>query len=619
MSYPIKPLVLCLAALASTATAFPALAQNSSIEEVIITANRIPVPLRQVGASVAVLTELDLQAHGNAALTDILRQLPAIGSSGNGGAGKPTSLRIRGEEGFRTLTIFDGIRLSDPSGPQIGPQLEHLMSSGIGRVEVLRGPQGLSYGADAGGVVNLFSQHVGKGMSATVNAEAGRYGTQQYDADVGGGNQQGDFFLSTARYKTTGFNATTADPTQDNDGYENTTLHGRVGVNFNEHWRADLVHHDIKSENQYDGCFLTTPVYDCQSFYKFAATRGALAYQSETFSHSLSYTTSDIHSDNLAEGLATFATQGGLKRWEYLGSARQLPGVNLVFGADYEKARTNARERGNTGYYLEALSDFSQHLFLTAGVRYDHNDDFGANNAYRVSGAYRVDLTGGSLKFKTSYGTGFRAPSPFEIEYNHSASAFPPASQVNLAQEKSRGIEAGVEYFTDQGVHLEAVYFDQTVEDAIFFDLAGFSGYLQDRGSSHSRGAEFNGQFTVAKALDLTFNYTYNDAKQPKGLPRLRRPRHLANLGLTWRGFGDKLSANAFYRSSRNSYDSGAEGMAKLDDFAVLDLSLSYALSKNISVYGRLENALDERYQEVLGYNTAGAAAYLGIRLHMRD
>src|SRR5690554_4331272 len=155
-------------------------------EEMVVISSRIPVPMRQISTSVSVITEHQIEAHGNLALSDILRQQTSISTSSNGGAGGLTSLRIRGEEGFRTMTIFDGLRLQDSSGPQVGPRLEHLLSAGVSRVEVLRGPQGLSYGADAGGVVNLTSTRYDhqEGWQGRLDAQLGRYGTEQYSAFV---------------------------------------------------------------------------------------------------------------------------------------------------------------------------------------------------------------------------------------------------------------------------------------------------------------------------------------------------------------------------------------------------------------------------------------------------
>src|SRR5690606_25751656 len=125
--------------------------------------------------------------------------------------GKTTSLRIRGEEGFRTLTIMDGLRLSDPSAPQVGPQLEHLMSSGINRVEILRGPQGLGYGADAGGVLSISTRTGAEGLQAALDAQGGEFGTRQLSGNVGGSNGKADFFVSASTYEADGFNTLVAD------------------------------------------------------------------------------------------------------------------------------------------------------------------------------------------------------------------------------------------------------------------------------------------------------------------------------------------------------------------------------------------------------------------------
>lgn len=594
-----------------------AAAQQNPPEEVLVS-SRIPVPLRQIGSSVSVIDEGQIEAHGNLLLSDILRQLPAVQVSSDGGAGKPTSLRVRGEEGFRTLTIMDGMRLSDPGAPQIAPQLEHLLSSGIRRVEVLRGPQGLAYGADAGGVVNISTRHAEEGLVGNIDAQRGRYGTTQLSGSVAGGNDGADFFVSAAQFESDGYNVFENDSlARDRDGYENQSLHLRGGLDLGERWRAELVHRRVEGENRYDNCFSPTQEgHDCLGLFDLQATRVALDYQGTYVAHAVSYSSTDTDRNDYASGGFAFGSAGELKRWEYLGSAKGLPGFRLVFGADLEEALNNGIGRDNAGVFVEYLSDFSQHVFITAGLRHDDNDDFGRNTSHRLSAAYLIDLPdAATLKLKGSLGSGFRAPSPYEMAFNRGPWASPPAADTVLEQESSEGWEAGFEYLADSGLRLEAVYFDQQVENAIEFDPVGWSGYLQLSGVSTSKGVELSGAWPITAKLRLSANYTWNDTARPNGLQRRLRPEQLFNLGLSWSGMADSLQLNAFLRAARDAIDEQAGVVLPMEDFEVLDLSASYSLGERVQLHGRIENALDADYREILGYRMPGRAAYVGIRM----
>lgn len=594
--------------------------QTSPLSEIIVTSSRIETPVRNIGTSVSVIDLDEIRANGSPALIDALRTQPSVSVTSNGGVGQISYLRIRGEEGFRTLTLLDGLKIADPSGTQVQPQLEHLLSSGIGRVEILRGPQGLHYGADAGGVINISSISGAQELQGMLDLSAGANGIQQFSTHLSGGNDQADFFISGARFDTDGINTRSSDSIlRDRDGYENDTLHGRFGVNFTDDLRVDLVVRSVAGDTQYDGCYhnISGTVHDCESPYEQDAARMSVSYQAPYGSHGLAYSETSTTRDYYSLGELGFASEGELSRLEYIGTITSLQDIEIVYGVDLEENENNGESRNNTGYYLEYLTDFDDQFFVTAGVRFDDNDDFGTHTSYRVSAAYVVDLAGGSaIKYRGSYGTGFRAPSPYEAQYNAGPFASPPASTTALTEETSKGFEAAIEYYGKNELHLEAVYFDQHVQDAIDFDLATYSGYIQESGSSTSKGVELSGKITIATQLTLLGNYTHNKTERPNGLQRLRRPENIANIGLRWSSLDEKFRLDAFYRRSQDSIDESFGTVLPLDDYNVVDFSATYAVHPSVSLYARLANATDEDYQEVAGYNSQGRSAYLGVRFN---
>jgi vitamin B12 transporter len=342
----------------------------------------------------------------------------------------------------------------------------------------------------------------------------------------------------------------------------------------------------------------------------------SLEYDSGAYSHTLAYSESKTDRNDFALGALSFGSQGQLNRFEYVGSAKNLQGFDIVFGIDVEEEINGPLERDNKGYYIEYISDFSNNLFLTAGARRDENDDFGDHTSFRASGAYLLNWDNSRVKFKASYGSGLRAPSLYEIDYNSGPWSYPPASNTNLSEEVSRGFEYGFEYLRNNNLRVELTAFDQEVEDAIFFDLAGFSGYLQDKGTSKSQGIEMDGSYSLSDTISFTANYTYNDTERPNGLQRIRRPKNLFNFGLNYQSSSEKLRLNAFYRGSRDSVDEQFGSVVDLVNFEVLDITGRYQLSSNVEIFARIENVLNEKYQEVIGYISPERASYLGVRLN---
>lgn len=606
-------------ALVAAMIPLPVVAQEAVTEkpeEVIITSSRVEQPLREVATSVSVITREDLELKGYTSLSDALRTQGSIGVSNQGGTGAVTSLRIRGEEGYRTLVMIDGVDMSDPTGVQVAPLVQNLVNTqDIERIEILRGPQGFLYGADAGGVINVITQSGADGFSGNASAETGADGTMNLGGSIMGGSETMNFSLSVKDTYTDGFNARSDDTAlQDDDGAKNTSVHFKGGLSLSPDLVATLVYRDIDAESEYDSCFTAGSALsnDCLGRTDHETARLSLDYATGALDHTLAYAVTNVQRDYFTESALSYGTEGETSQVEYVGSFALSEEQQLVFGSDYQKDEITATgsesDQDQLGFFAEYQSGFNDALFITAGLRHDDNSDFGKHTSYRTSAAYVQDLASGdSIKYRATYGTGFRAPSLSEVAYN----AGPFGNGVALEEETSEGFDLGIDYLMQNGAEVQLTYFDQEIENEIFFDLVTFAGYLQAGDTSGSRGVETALEYPVNSLVTLIANHTYNKTEDSTGTVRVRRPRHLANLGVELALLDERLSLLANVRMARDAVDNGE---VALDDYEVIDLSANYILANGLEAFGRIENLADEDYEEVTGYNTRSRSFFAGMR-----
>jgi vitamin B12 transporter len=247
-------------------------------------------------------------------------------------------------------------------------------------------------------------------------------------------------------------------------------------------------------------------------------------------------------------------------------------------------------------------------FFATAGVRVDDHSRFGAAVTYRLAPVVAIDEIG--ARFKATYGTGFKAPTLFQL---YSPSPF-AMGNPNLNPERSQSFDIGVEQSLWKGrAALGATYFHTDFKDMI--NLLGTSYANVDRATA--QGLELTAESRPLPDLTLGASYTFTKTEDlSTGLPLLRRAGNRFNMKADY-AFLQKghLRANLRVVGERDDMDFTAWPAARvtLDPYVVMDVAASWRFNEHLEVFGRIENLTNEKYQEVFGYGTPGIAAYAGV------
>ena len=328
----------------------------------------------------------------------------------------------------------------------------------------------------------------------------------------------------------------------------------------------------------------------------------------------------------------TYNALGRNRRVEFQSSLAFSKDYQVVFGLESEKS--NFRTASPADYdpnpiplaaatkinsvYAELQASPIDHVALTVGLRHDDHDTFGGRTSPRAAVAWTLTP---STILRASYGDGFKAPSLYQL--------FSPYGNLALRPEQAKGWDAGVQQkLADDRIDLSATYFHRKTTNMI--DFVSCFGGSDPRCTAQPFGFYDNVQKTVAKGVELTafakagdrvrlsLNYTRTDAKNESpgsanfGLELARRARDTANAGVDYRWpIALTTSVSAQY-VGRTFNDAG--NTTVLHSYTLLDLRATYAWSKSLNLYARLENALDKQYEVTGGYGTIGRAFSAGIR-----
>lgn len=281
-----------------------------------------------------------------------------------------------------------------------------------------------------------------------------------------------------------------------------------------------------------------------------------------------------------------------------------------------------------TSNYFDFQSRITNNIYATFGSRFDEHSIAGNEDSHRATLAYLFGDK--STKLKSSYGTGFRFPSLFEMYYVYAANA---KSLGYVKAENSESFDFGIEKsFLNLGLSIDASYFNIKYDDSLegwkgtgTWDTHNFPGTVK------SQGLELMSKWKKSETLNFGLNYTYTStydgAEQDDpdknesyhNAQIVRVPRNIINLVTNMKIPGYKnldLTLNTKWSDEARDYGNGNRTYRDetLDDYLVNDLSIKYNLWGTYNLFFDIDNILNEKYETTRDYSQMDRSFNFGIR-----
>jgi outer membrane cobalamin receptor len=631
-------------------------------QQVVVSASLGDALASQVGSSVSVVSSQEINDRAALNVLDVLSGVPGVEVSQSGRYGGVTGVYVRGGQSNYNLVMIDGIEVNEFGGAfDFAP----LPADGVDRVEVTRGPESALYGPNAvTSVINIVTTQGEGSPHFGALLEGGSFTTRRFAGNGSGVTHGFDWGFDLSRFDSGGL--------VQNDNYRDQSLFLSLGYHRSPRRRLDF--HFVGNANDAgapgpygsdpDGLFTGIDTYsrDKQNLFGWEGDYSEQINSKFQQVTSVSVSTNDYYfrspygdsySNNLRGVLNT--------RSEVAVSSRDF----FVAGFEYNREQVEDTYISNSNgvpFILPrtSLAGFAENrwnpthrLYLTAGFRVDdlRTDALPADDSSdrpllpastiakvnpRVAGAYMLrESHAGAIdgtRLHASFGTGIRPPDGFNLAFTNNP---------NLKPETSISFDGGVEqkFFQGKAV-LDVTYFDNHFHDQIVTlggSLSNLSSFISGNlGNSRAEGGEVSYHVHPIRSLQISAEYTRDNtevlslngsslalAPLQVGQPLVNEPRDSWAYNLTWRHGNLMLNTNAYLRGQvldvEPNYGLGA---CELDlpclfmnkGYARVDGGFSYRLPMDVEIYGRLDNMLDHKYEEVLGYPSLPFNFLAGLR-----
>lgn len=624
--------VFIIAATAATNAQKDTITANN-LDEVIVTANKIPQKQSTTGKVISVITKQQIEKSSGRTISQILNEQAGITINGAlSNLGTNQTVYMRGAASGRTLILIDGIPVNDPTSITNEFDLNLLSINNVERIEIARGAQSTLYGSDAvAGVINIITEknNVQKPVNVSATASGGSYGTFRDNIQLYGKTNK---FLYSARYAklySKGFSSaydSTGNKNFDRDSYNSDVMSASLKYQLTDNLSLRTFMQRSRYKADLDAS-LFTDEKDYFTKSKNLLTGAGFNYHRNNVSLTGNYQYSEINRNYFNDStdvpsFTKFSTD------EYFGKSQFVEvytnvgmskSLSFLQGADYRFNSMNSRyfSVSSFGPYTAEFRDtshsqasmyasllyrgLSDRLNVELGGRLNVHSRYGSNETFTFNPSYSFN---NHLRIFGSVATGFKAPTLYQL--------YSAYGKLDLKPERSKTYEIGLQQQFEK-VSTRIVYFHRNIKDGIDFDNIRFKyyNYIQQK----VKGLEVEAKVTPVADFSITANYTYinPDERSQSRLSfkdtsydhLLRRPRHNLNISIEYQ-LKERLAMSVMAKYVGKRYDVGGFRKADtlLDDYFLLSAYAQYKIKKEVKIFADAQNITNTTFFDTRGYNS---------------
>ena len=636
-------------------------------ETVVVSATRTPVPGEAAGADVDTLNNEQLTVMQPVAADDGVRFLPGAVVNTAGQRGGLSSLFVRGGDSTYNKVIVDGVTINEPGGTFDFGTLPLTEAS---RMEFVRGAQSTLYGSDAmTSVVQVWTRTGSTPVPEfRFGADGGNFGTANGYASLAGARGRFDYNAFGDQFNTNGAGINNANSDSLQGANAGAALSDQISLRV--HLRHSNSHTGVPGEWSFNGYDPLVPVTvngtteyvllppDPSEWSQLNSLLGSVelavaapsGWQHRFTGFDYLYRYNDVNLNGDPDRVSPlygqfdfpsheydhinrvgFEYQGDYseRNWTHTTVGYRVENENGVVG-DLDFPPSASGQRLNQDAYLQQQITWGRFSAIVGG-RFVHSSVFGNIGVPRVALTLLARRGGdfvSATRLRFSYATGFKEP---RLEETFAGAPY-SVPNPGLKPERVRAFEAGFQqdFFSGKYV-LNATYFNNLFRDQINYETVNpttFVGEYFNVNEAFAQGAEVGLQAKLRSRLLLNTAYTYTstqilnnpapiDSQYNPGQPLLRRPKHSATMLLSYLGarWGANLSGSFVGR--RPDDDFYGFNIDHAAGYVRADLGGWYAISHRVTAYANVENALDRRYNEVVGYPALPINFRVGFRFRV--